>query len=193
MSSTALNHSSYVIKRKLFTLLSQKYRIFDPQGNMVFFAKMKAFKLKEDLRLFHDEAMTQEVIAIKARRIVDFGAAYDIFDPVSQQRLGTLRRKGIRSMVRDQWAILNFDDQEIGTIEEDSWALALVRRFVWSLLPQNYHITVKGHQIATVKRHISFIAMKISLTILPAAAEKIDTRVLLAATLLLSAVEGGQG
>ncbi len=192
MSTTIWSHPHYVLQQKLFSMFHTEFRIMDPQGAPILFAKMKAFKLKEDLRIFFDEAMTQEAMVMKARRILDFGATYDVMDPATNQRIGTLRRKGIKSMIRDEWAILNFDDQPIGTIEEDSWLLALIRRFLWSLMPQHYHATVNGQPVAHFHRHISFLTMKMTMNVLPSGAGQIDPRVMVAAMLLLSAIEGRQ-
>ncbi|MCY1083605.1 hypothetical protein [Archangium lansingense] len=57
-----------------------------------------ALKLKEDLRVFTGEDMQQEVFSIKARNILDISATYDVTDSASGQKVGALRRKGLKSM-----------------------------------------------------------------------------------------------
>src|SRR5690349_19157229 len=96
----------YTIRRKVFTLLGAKFHIYDPQGKLVGFSQQKAFKLKEDIRVYADEAKTDERLIILARQIVDFGAAYDVIDAKTQQKVGALKRKGWTSIVRDSWIVM---------------------------------------------------------------------------------------
>ncbi|MCK5794540.1 MAG: hypothetical protein KAH12_07530, partial [Anaerolineales bacterium] len=136
--NNAFNHESYLVRKKILTLAGAKFHIYDPQGKLVFFSKMKAFKLKEDIRLFTDEDMQTELLNIQARNIIDIAATYDVSDPESGDKVGALRRKGLKSILKDEWAILDVNDNEIGLIKEDSMFLALLRRFLTNLIPQTY-------------------------------------------------------
>jgi uncharacterized protein YxjI len=127
--SQRFSHPTDLIRRKVFTLLGAAFHIYDPAGELVLFSKMKAFKLKEDIRLYTNEEMTTEVLVIKARRVLDISSEYDIVDATNGESVGVLKRKGLKSMIKDEWVIMNSNDQEIGLIKEDSLALALVRRF----------------------------------------------------------------
>jgi len=75
-------------------------------GNLVMFSEQKMFRWKEDIRVYADESKMREVLSIKARQIMDFYAAYDVVDTEMNQKVGALRRKGWRSMVRDEWEVL---------------------------------------------------------------------------------------
>lgn len=104
---------------------------------------VSALLLREDIRVYADEAMTQQVLTIAARKIIDFSAAYDVVDPTDSRKLGAFRRKGWKSMVRDEWQIRDTADNKIGMIQEDSLAVAFLRRFVaGALLPQTFYITL---------------------------------------------------
>ena len=63
--------SSYVARRNFFNFLGITCRILDKAGGLLFFIKMKAFKLREDITIFRDAARTQPLINIKARQILD--------------------------------------------------------------------------------------------------------------------------
>src|SRR5258708_7035345 len=132
----------YTIRRKVFSLLASKFHIYDPNDKLVGYSEQKAFKLKEDIRIYSDESKTDERVTIKARQIMDFGAAYDVVDSQAQEKVGALKRKGLASIVRDSWVVMGPNDEEIGHILEDSMLKALVRRFVplgqW--IPQKYHL-----------------------------------------------------
>src|SRR5262249_54220124 len=123
------SHSTYLVRRKVFKLFGNAFHIYDPTGNVAFYSKMKAFRLKEDLRLSTGEDMRTEVLSMRARQILDLGVTFDVTDSTTGEKVGALRRKALRSLLRDEWSILGPNDEEVGTVQEDSMALALVRRF----------------------------------------------------------------
>jgi uncharacterized protein YxjI len=135
MSSLA-SSTTYLLKRQVFALTG-KFRVYDPAENLVLFSEQKMFRLREDIRVYSDESKAQEVLIIKARQIIDFSAAYDVIDALSGQKAGALRRKGWRSLLRDEWEILDANDQVVGMLFEDSMGRALLRRFLLgTFLPQ---------------------------------------------------------
>src|SRR5512132_1087475 len=132
---------SYLLKRQVLALAG-KFRIYDPMGNLIMFSEQKMFRLREDIRVYSDEQKSQEVLSIKARQILDFSASYDVIDTQMNQKVGVLRRRGLRSLLRDEWEVLDANDQVIGKLFEDSIPMALLRRLLLgSWLPQNYDIT----------------------------------------------------
>ena len=111
------------------------------------YSQQKMFRLREDIRVFSDESQSQELLLIKARSIIDFSAAYDVVDAQSGMAVGVLRRKGLRSIARDEWQVLGAQDQLVGVLQEDGMGLALLRRSVLgSLLPQNYDLLINGQR-----------------------------------------------
>jgi hypothetical protein len=90
-------------RRKFWVLVGAKIHITDPlSAREVGFIKMKAWKLREDIRLYTDESMQTELLRIHARNIIDFGATYDVVDSFSNQIVYSLKRKGLKStFVRD--------------------------------------------------------------------------------------------
>src|SRR4051812_28787737 len=144
-TAQVFQHQQYMVRRKVIKLLGGAFHVYDLQQQELYaYSKMKAFKLKEDIRLYSDDKMTTELLTIKARQIIDLGATYDVVDP-RQGKVGALRRKALKSIVRDEWAILDTSDREIGLIQEDSTGLAIVGRLVdiaSMLLPQKYSVTI---------------------------------------------------
>lgn len=186
----------YLFRRKMLKLLGGRLDIYEPSGKAVMCCLQKAFKLREDIRLFTDDTQRQELLTIKARNIIDFSAAYDVTDALTGQAIGTLRRKGWKSMVRDEWEILDPREYVVGMIQEDSTALAIVRRLVelGSLIPQSFHVTAtSGATVATLKQHFDPFVHKMDLHMPtgPTAGE-LDPRLLIAATTLVCLIEGRQ-
>ena len=148
--------TQFTIRRKILTILGAKFHIYNADGALLGFCKQKAFKLREDIRIYSDESMREERVAIKARSILDFSAAYDIVDGASQKRLGTLKRQGLTSMFRDQWIVFDENESQVGVLQEDSMALALVRRFLSNLVPQHFALkNGSGVVLADYKTHFN--------------------------------------
>ncbi len=190
--NTAFQHNQYMLKRQVFALTG-KFRFYDAGGNLVLFSEQKMFRLREDIRVYSDEGKTQEVLMIKARQIIDFSAAYDVIDSVTGQKVGALRRKGFASMLRDEWEILDVNDHVIGSLFEDSMGMALLRRFLSSLIPQNYDMVVGSSRVADLKQNFNPFTYQLNMDFSMDTARQLDRRVGIAAGILLAAIEGRQG
>jgi uncharacterized protein YxjI len=183
---------TYLLKRQAIALTG-KFRFYDPAGRMVMFSEQKMFRLREDIRVYSDESKSQEVLSIKARQIMDFSAAYDVVDAEMNQKVGVLRRKGLRSLLRDEWEVLDANDNVIGQLFEDSVGLALLRRLVLgSWLPQNYDMTVGETRVADLKQNFNLFRYELNLDFSMDTTQRLDRRLGIAAGILLAAVEGKQ-
>ena len=187
----AFQFNQYVLKRQVFALAG-KFRFYDPSGKLVLFSEQKMFKLREDIRVFSDETKTQEVLIIKARQIIDFSAAFDVVDSGMGQKIGALRRKGLASLLRDEWEILDTSDNVIGSLFEDSMGLALIRRFLSNLVPQNYDMTMGTERVADLKQNFNPFTYQLNLDFSMDINKRLDRRLGIAAGILLAAVEGRQ-
>ena len=183
--------TEYLIRRKVFALLGAQFHIYDTNQQLIGYCKQKAFKLKEDIRLYTDESMSKERLSIQARSIIDFSAAYDITDSFTGTKLGALKRKGWSSMIRDSWIVMDADEREIGKIEEDSMGMALLRRFVADIIPQSFHLVDSaGTELATFHQHFNPFIFKMSVKVNPQC--PLNPLMVLASGLLLAAIEGRQ-
>lgn len=185
-------HTEYVVRKKILTVLGAKFHIYDNNEQLVMFSQMKAFKLKEDIRLYSDESMQQELITIQARSVIDFAATYDVVDAVTRENLGSLRRKGMKSILKDEWIILNANEQEVGLIKEDSALLALLRRFLTNLVPQKFHGEVDGRTVVEFQQNFNPMVSKLNVDFSANTNKQLDPRLGLAAAVLLLAIEGSQ-
>lgn len=130
-----MDYSQYKIlefRRKYWKLFGAEISVTDASGaSLVGLIRMKAWKLREDIRLYPDAQSQQELLRIHARQIIDFGATYDVFEGEAVAPSFSLRRKGLRStFVRDHWLILDAQEQQIGEVQETSGGLALARRYI---------------------------------------------------------------
>ncbi|HET6596130.1 MAG TPA: hypothetical protein VFG81_10935 [Anaerolineales bacterium] len=183
---------TYLLKRQAIALTG-KFRVYDPAGRLVLFSEQKMFRLREDIRVYDSEDKSREVLSIKARQIMDFSAAYDVVDTEMNQKVGVLRRKGLRSILRDEWEVLDANDRVIGQLFEDSIPLALLRRLVLgSWLPQNYDLTVGETRVADLRQNFNIFRYELNLDFSMDTINRLDRRVGIAAGILLAAVEGKQ-
>jgi uncharacterized protein YxjI len=189
---SAFQFDQYLMKRQVFALTG-KLRFFDPAGQLALYCEQKMFKLREDIRMYADEKKTQEVLLIKARSIIDFAAAYDVLDPSTGQKIGVLRRKGWKSMLRDEWQVLDANDQQVGLVFEDSAWLAFLRRaLLGSLLPQNYDMTLGNQRVADLKQRFNLFSYQMDIDFTMDASRTLDHRMGIAAAALLAIIEGKQ-
>lgn len=146
----------YHVKSQIFTIGGAIVRTYDEQNTLICIAKQKAFKLKEEIHFYHDEAKTQRFFSVKARNVFDLSATYDITDATGKH-IASLRREGISSaFVRDVWLILDANGQELGKITEDSDTLGFLRRWVDMvslILPQSYDITLGNEHIGSMQQN----------------------------------------
>ncbi|MBQ4480638.1 MAG: hypothetical protein II943_08375 [Victivallales bacterium] len=185
-----MNDYSYLIRRKVFKLFGAAFHIYDPAGNLIGFSQQKAFKLKEDIRVYTDETKRQELIVILARNIIDFSAAYDVFESSTNTYLGTWQRRGFSSLIRDQWQLFDGSGMQTGEILEDSAGMALVRRFVANWIPQDYFVMHNGNIVATMGQNFNPFVFKLKVCISPQ--NTLHPYLILAGGILLAAIEGRQ-
>ena len=189
MSNQPWDLGTYRLRRKVLKVFGASFHVYDGD-RIVAFCNQKAFKLREDIRLFADEAQTRELLWIRARQIVDFSACYDVVDSQTQQKVGALRRRGMKSIVRDSWEVLDADDKPIGKVEEDNMFLALVRRLLSNLVPQKFHLQAARGGAARLQQRWNPFVYSLEVTVPRDLA--IDPRLVFAAAVLIAAIEGRQ-
>lgn len=187
----AFKYNRYLLHRQVLALTG-RFRIYNPNGELVLFSQQKMFKLKEDIRVYTDNNMSEELMYIKARQIIDFSAAYDVIDSQSGEKIGAWRRKGLRSMIRDEWEMLDPGDTLTGILFEDNLTQALLRRFLLgSLLPQNYDIVME-QRVADLRQRFNPFRYELNLDFSMDLTPRLDRRMGIAAAILLATIEGRQ-
>lgn len=189
---SAFQYDSYLLKRQVFALTG-KLRLYNPRGELVLFVEQKLLRLKEDIRIYSDESKAQEVLLIRARTIVDFSAAYDVIDPADGTTVGVLRRKGLKSMLRDEWDVLDAGDRPMGSLFEDSVGRALLRRLLLGvLLPQDYDMVLGDTRVADYRQRFNPFVYQMDVDFAMDSGRRLDRRLGTAAAMVLAIIEGRQ-
>ena len=193
-NAARFSHQTYLLRKKFWQFFGGSFYIYDPSGALVLFSKMKAFKLREDIRVFTDETLQTEALSIQARSVLDFSGSYDVYDSASGQRVGALRRKGLKSsFYKDEGVILDNTEREVGLIQEESAFLALLRKYLLgALIPQSFNAQIGGRTVATFSQHFNLFATKLTLDFSADPQRQFDRRIGIAAGILLCAIEGKQ-
>jgi len=167
-------------------------RIYDRSGSkLLFFVKQTALKLKEEITVHVDAAQTRELLNIQAQNIIDFPAAYDVTDSTSNQKVGALRRRGLGSVVRDRWEIMDAAGKAIGTILEDNLPMAVLRRFL-PIIPRTYKIEINGTVVGVLKQSLNPLVLRLWADFSMDTENKLDRRLGIAALSLLHVIDGRQ-
>lgn len=186
---------------KLLAIASQIY-IRDSSGRLIGYVKQKLFKLKEDINIFADESQTQHLFNIKADRVLDFSAKYNFTDPAGRQ-LGSIRRKGMRSIWKANYEIFDNASNHVMNInEENGWVkvvdslvgeVPLVGMFTGYFFNPSYIVSrIDGTQIARLQKQPAFFEGKFQLSALTQLSDEDENRVLLGA-LTMTLLERSRG
>ena len=178
-------------------ILGEEFHIYpdDNQEDLIGYAKQKALKLKEDIRVFSDDSESQEILKIKARGVLDiWSQSYDFTDSNTGENIGGIQRQGGKSLLQDSYSLYDSNNQKYGEVKEDSMMNALIRRFVpfaKFFFPQKFALSFPGQSPIYFTQKINPIIQKLMVEIQPE--NQIDRRVILGAAMIVIAIEGKQG
>ena len=119
-------------KFKIFTP-SNDFSVFDSQGNEIAYTRQKIFKIKEAIEIFRDSSRQERLYQIRADRIIDFNACYQISNEQGVN-LGSVRRSGIRSLWRTHYEIFDANNQKLYDISEANPWIAVVDGLLGEIL-----------------------------------------------------------
>ncbi len=112
------------------TTLASDFNITDKNGNYVAYVREKIFKLKDDVIVYNDESKSQELFRIKANQWIDFNASFSITDLINSKKFGRLARRGMRSLWKSQYDVIDENDQAKYQINEDNAWVKVLDGFV---------------------------------------------------------------
>jgi hypothetical protein len=107
------------LRFKLLAIAS-RLAVTDARGELVYYVKQKAFKLKEAVTVFADEAQTRPLYSINADRILDVSARYRITDPGGTE-IAVVQRQGMRSIWRAHYQVQQGGRVAFVIREENPW------------------------------------------------------------------------
>jgi len=184
------NQNLYKIRKKVLTV-GNKYWIEDGSGNLLGFCKQKILKLKENIRIYSDETLSDELFKIQQEQIFDAWGSFSIIDSKTNRKLGSIKREWASSaFFKDKYEVYDENNTLIGAIEETSGARAMARKYLpgGALVPEEMTFSLSGQKVATINQDFKIIGdiwTMNCLNVPPA----FDRRVLISCILLMGTIE----
>jgi uncharacterized protein YxjI len=152
---------------------AQQLSLRDATGNLIFYVKQKAFKLKEAVTVFADAEQQQPLYYINANKILDFNATYQFTDRANVP-VGSIRRQGARSIWRASYDIYDERNNQVMSIkEENPWAkvfdsllgeVPLVGMFTGFFFHPSYLVShTNGMPVMRLKKQSAFFEGKFTI------------------------------
>ena len=188
LQAPPFSHAHYKVTRPWLSLLGRKFYVYSPDGALAAYVKKPVFKLKQEFTIYADEAETRPILTVRQRQLIGLNIAHDVFDSASGQKVGTIRHKGLKSIIRDEWELLDAGDQVVGMMQEDG--AALLRRF-FPILTGKWHVELGGSSVAKVTQAFKFFAKEFHLD-MSEGQGRIDPRVCIACALFALFAEAGR-
>lgn len=103
------------------TTLANDFTIKDRNGASLAYVRSKIFKLKDSVQVFKDTSKKEVIYNINANQWIDFNASFKITEP-NGDTIGRIARKGMRSIWKSTYNVMDKQDQQLFTItEENAW------------------------------------------------------------------------
>lgn len=173
-----VTQSHYIIRRKFWSFLERVFRVFTGDGQLIMYIQHPLLKLREEFMVYADEAKTRPLLKVKSRQVIAINFSYDVSDAVTGDLLGSVQKKGLRSIVRDRFIIFDPLGVEIGYAEEQG--ASLLRRF-FPILTSKHAIFVGDQQVAFIKQKFRWFTKEFAVDLRPTS---VDPRFVLAVALL---------
>lgn len=180
LATNAFGHAKYTIKRPFFTFFGRKFHVYAPDGTMVMYVNHKLFTWKDEWIVYSDESEKTPLLRVKARAAIALNMTTDVTDAQTGEKVGTIRARGLKSILHDTWDILDLNDQPVGLFTEDS--LAILRRFLPILLGK-WHGEMGGQKVVMLSQVFRFFTKEFTLD-LSMSGGRIDPRLAVACSLL---------
>jgi hypothetical protein len=170
--------SQYTIRRKFWSVFERVFRVFTGDGQLIMYIQHPLLALREEFLVYADEAKTRPLLRVKSRQVIAINFSYDVSDAQTGQLLGSVQKRGLRSILRDKFVILDPFGAEIGFAEEQG--AALLRR-LFPILLSKHAIFVAGEQVAFIRQQFRLFTKEFTVTARPSS---VDPRFVLAVALL---------
>jgi len=170
--------SQYVIKRPFWSFFERTFRVFTADGQLIMFVRHPLLRLREEFMVFADEAMQQPLLRVKSRQVIAINFSFDVFDAQTGALLGSVQKRGLKSLFRDTFLILDPAGVEVGRAEEQG--AAILRRF-FPILTSKHGIFVQNAQVASVRQIFRFFTKEFAVEL---GQSPLDPRFILAVALL---------
>jgi len=177
----------FLIHQKMMTL-NAKYYVYDENEQPLFFVERPALKLKAHVQVFDDDTKTAKRLMLRQDKIIAINQLFTLLTP-EEQVICTFERQGLFSMLRRTWNIRDPQGQLIAIAQEDSWAKAIIRRFVTEWIRTDFEVLLADNTRVGYFHRKFTIGDKYSLDLTADPGRRLDRRIAVGLAILLDTAE----
>jgi hypothetical protein len=175
LAANPFSFDTYTITRKYFTFLGRDFQVLGPSGAPCMYVRHKMMTFKDEWNIATDATMSQALVRVKAREAIGINITTDIMDASTGAVAGTVRNKGLKSIVRDLWEVLDPSGAVVGELAEDS--NGMLRRllptfFGMPMIPGRWHLAIGGQLVMEVTERRTFFLKTFDVRILHGSADR---------------------
>jgi len=174
--------------------LSSQFSVTDDSGRVIAWAAQKMFRLKEAVTIFSDSSKREILFTIKADRVMDFGARY-YFTDAQGTTLGSVQRKGMKSIWRAEYYIFDGAISSFKIREENPWikvadglldAIPFAELLTGFVLHPSYLVSREnGTPVMRIRKMAAFLESRFSIERIAPMEREEEQRVLLSLIMLV--------
>ncbi len=188
-SSPIWYQNFYRIRKKVIAITNQ-YWIEDARGANLGYSKQKLLAIRENIKIFADDSMTNELFRVQQEQVMDMWGTFAIVDSATGACVGKIRRQALKSgFFKDEYLLLDAYGQSVGRVAERS-GRGLARKYVpfGNLVPEQLVVEFNGQQVAEIKQQFKVIGdiWEVDCSRIP---PTFDRRTLLGAMLIMGMIE----
>lgn len=172
-------HKMYSIRRPFWSWTGRTFYIHSPTGERVMLVKHPFWRAREELVVYANDGTTM-LLRVAETRIIARDVRFDVFDVKSNTLVGSIVSRGIRSVARDAWDVLDGAGKALGMMQEQG--RPLLRRLV-PLVRGQYYVEIDGREGARIVQMPGMFSKEYVLDLTTAAA-RFDPRLAIACALL---------
>lgn len=172
------------------SLIRNKYKAYDSNGDLVLQGKQKMLKLKEQFPFLDGEG--EPAFTVKAGGILDVAGNYVLTDDVTDEPVVVLDKNW--TLVTHQWKLRDPKTESlIATISSSSKVVDILRHLpylgaIFQFIPHEYEITdVDGDHVGSVEGEFS---LKDRYTVTVDDTSDVPKEAVVAAAMVIDAIEG---
>jgi len=160
MVPAGLMHPVLTVKRPFLSIFGRKFHVYAPGGQLVAFVKHPLLRLRAEFTIYSDESETVPLLHIKGRQVIALNMSYDVFDAGTGQMVGSIRRRGFKSLFRDTFELLDPHEQVVGICEEEG---AAILRRLFPILLGKWKIELGGQLVGQIRQVFRFFVKEFTL------------------------------
>lgn len=183
--------NKFVIRRK--KLSTDKLRVFTADGKFLMYAEQKVKwtpPFTATIRVFADEQKQRELLVATDAGGREYQNYLEVTDPASGESVGGIGVNG--GFFKDGWMIMDPKGAVLAEIREPGFFRSIMRSISMGAIAQRLVVVAGDETVATMRQKHALVGNKLLVEIFPAASNRLDHRLVVAAAVFVAAYQAKQ-